>query len=867
MRVKGFVSLLTGLLITSGLPQVAHSADLPSFEIKSVSSTMIDPGDTVTWKIQVNLVTGWTKGLTLNLIDPSGQTRQIYTLVDNAYDVKEKKSVETLLSLKTNEYDLAGKYRLNFGYITNVTEVFYYDPINGKEYAGKGTNSTAQNMSQFDFTIRDAGSGKQKTPQFIESIAFSKSQINPGASAKLELKTSGTGSLVNTNVWLTTPDGTMSIYCDAANLGNSSSCQGVSSSNGKYEFSMPVWTAGDSSPGTYKINKVLLSYRNGDPASSGNDTANWGGYIYYEESEVVNNGVKSQLLSKFPQSGLSFTLLDAGQGLAQAPVWTELAWKKKSVKAGTIATLVVTANGFNRYLGNISVPILTTLGGKNEFIYTNQSGLATEIRQIKPATSKTMLPAVQSGSFEVDVYVPRNAKPGTYAIGQITLLSTSCELSTMKDIYTNSPINSQNCQSWPNGSHTTFYMGNLSKDFGSSSVSTKLWNGYVNPLAVQMEVTAADPLEAPKIEEGEINPSTIEFRYLYSNEQSCTGSVSTGEIVDDKLIKDGYWTLKAINLKPESAVTFKLSCVDAAGAKAESVLTSRTSKPIPPASPKLTLDSVTTNSAIFSIGIREGFKYTVKSESGVAQILGNKESGYQVEVTGLKPGVKTNLVATIIDSYGQSTSTEPFYFSAELPAKPSKPLFIVGKLSTTRVEFKYEKLSDLDYELTVSEGDVSDIRGSVTVSGLAPNTKITASLKVTDEFGQSTTSDDLIIKSAIPEMPAMPVLYLSKATSDSISLRFTPRAGIKYALKASAGASLISDGSIVISGLKPLQKVEVSLVMIDAYGQYKNSDFYTFTTAAAPKAAAKTSITCVKGKTSKVITAVKPTCPSGYTKK
>ncbi len=867
MRVKGFVSLLTAVLVISAMSQVAYAADSPSFEIKSVSSTMIDPGDTVTWKIQVNLNPGWTKGLTLNLIDPSGQIRQIYTLVDNAYDVKEKKSVETLLSLKTNEYDLAGKYRLNFGYITNVTEVFYYDPINGKDYAGKGTNSTAQNMSQFDFTIRDTGSGKQKTPQFIESISFSKSQIDPGKSAKLDLKTSGTGSLVSTNVWLTTPDGTMSIYCDATTLGNSSSCQGVSSSNGKYEFSMPVWTAGDSSPGTYKINKVLLNYRNGNPSSSGNDTANWGGFVYYEESEVVNNGVKSQLLSKFPQSGLSFTLLDAGQALAQAPVWTELAWKNKSVKAGTIATLVVTANGFNRYLGNISVPILTTLGGKNEFVYTNQSGQATEIRQIKPAISKTMLPAVQSGSFEVDVYVPRNAKPGTYAIGQISLLSTSCELSAIKDIYTNSPINNQNCQSWPNGSRTSFYMGNLSKDFGSSSINAKQWNGYVNPLVVQMEVTAADPLEAPKIEEGEINPSTIEFRYLYSNEQNCTGSVSAGELAEDKLIKDGYWTLKAINLKPESAVTFKLSCVDAAGAKAESSISSRTSKPIPPASPKLTLDSVTTNSATFSIGIREGFKYTVKSESGEAQILGNKETGYKVEVTGLKPGIKTNIVATITDSYGQVTSSEPLYFSAELPAKPSKPEFIVGKLSTTRVEFKYEKLANLDYELTVSEGEVSDIRGSVTVSGLTPNTKITASLKVTDEFGQSTTSDDLVLKSAIPELPAIPTLYLVKTSFDSITLRFTPRAGIKYQAKISAGSATITDGLLVVSSLKPATKIQVTLIMNDAYGQLKYSDTYSYTTAAAPKTAAKTSITCIKGKTSKVITAVKPTCPSGFTKK
>jgi hypothetical protein len=38
-------------------------------------------------------------------------------------------------------------------------------------------------------------------------------------------------------------------------------------------------------------------------------------------------------------------------------------------------------------------------------------------------------------------------------------------------------------------------------------------------------------------------------------------------------------------------------------------------------------------------------------------------------------------------------------------------------------------------------------------------------------------------------------------------------------------------------------------------------------TVAKPAAAKKTSITCVKGKTSKKITAVNPKCPSGYKKK
>jgi hypothetical protein len=410
-------------------------------------------------------------------------------------------------------------------------------------------------------------------------------------------------------------------------------------------------------------------------------------------------------------------------------------------------------------------------------------------------------------------------------------------------------------------------MGNLFTNLSSSGSQAKAWAGYVNPMSIKIEVTAAAPLEAPKVEEVEVGPSAIEYRYLYSNEQSCVGSASAGDLVDEKTLKDKYWMLKVNNLKPDSAISLKLTCTDATGAKAESSIDSRTSKPIPPASPKLTLDSVTTNSATFSIGIREDFKYTVKSESGEARISGSKESGYKVEVTGLKPGVKTNLVATITDSYGQSTSTEPFYFAAELPPRPTKPLLIVGKLSTTRVEFSYEKLANLDYELSVSEGEVSDIRGSVRVSGLVPDTKITASLKVTDEFGQSTTSDELIIKSAIPELPSIPALFLMKASANSISVRFTPRAGIKYQAKVSSGSATITDGLLVISNLKPLTKIQVNLIMSDAFGQLKTSDSYSYTTAAAPKTTTKTSITCIKGKTSKVITAVKPTCPSGYTKK
>jgi hypothetical protein len=37
--------------------------------------------------------------------------------------------------------------------------------------------------------------------------------------------------------------------------------------------------------------------------------------------------------------------------------------------------------------------------------------------------------------------------------------------------------------------------------------------------------------------------------------------------------------------------------------------------------------------------------------------------------------------------------------------------------------------------------------------------------------------------------------------------------------------------------------------------------------SAKPAAAKKTSITCIKGKTSKKVTAVSPTCPKGYKKK
>jgi hypothetical protein len=865
MRVKGLIALLTAALISICLPQSAIAADEPSFEIKSVSSTMINPGDTVIWKIQVNLVPGWVKYLSLTLRTPNGDIRNISALVDPKYDIKVATSKEIVLDLKTNSYDLAGKYKILYGYIANVKEYYAYDPINAKEYASKGY-MVPQNLSQFDFTIRDSGSGVQKTPQLIESVGFDKSQIDPGSTSNLQIKTSGTGTLMSVSVQISTPDGPINAYCDATMQDQRSYCKDLVNKNGNYSFAIPIWTAEDSSPGNYKITQISIGYKNGEGVQFSNDTASWGGSVVYEDSENVYNGIKSQKLSQFSSSGLGFTLLDAGQGIAQTPIWTALSWKTKSVKAGSIATLLISVEGFKRNIGSIMVPLMMNVGGKGEIVYTNQINDQV-VRQIKPTSSSSILPITKNGTFEVDVYIPRSAVSGTYAIGQMVILGTTCALGSPSSIYAPNPVNNLNCQSSPNGWRTSYYMGSLTKDFGSSSVSTKAWSNYVNPLTIPIEVTAADPLQAPKLEEAEVTPTSLEYRYLYSNEQSCVGSASAGDLVDEKTLKDKYWMLKVNNLKPDSAISLKLTCTDATGAKAESSIDSRTSKPIPPASPKLTLDSVTTNSAIFTIGIREDFKYTVKSETGEARISGTKESGYKVEVTGLKPGVKTNLVATITDSYGQSTSTEPFYFAADLPAKPVKPQLIVGKLSTTRVEFKYEKLPDLDYELTVSEGVVSDIRGSVTVSGLTPNTKISASLKVTDEFGQSTTSDELIIKSAIPELPAIPSLFLIKASADSISVRFTPRAGIKYQAKVSSGSATITDGLLVVSNLKQLTKVQVNLVMSDAFGQSKTSDVYIYTTAAAPKSAIKTSITCVKGKTSKVITAVKPTCPSGFTKK
>ena len=860
MRVKGLVTLLTSVLISSVLPQVASAAEGPSFEIKSVSSTMIDPGDSVTWKIQVNLIPGWVKDLHIVLRTPSGDDRGMWVLVDPNYKVSEATRKEISLTLKTNDFDLPGKYKLLYGWLYNEKEYFAYDPVNYKEYATK-TNLVAQDMNQFDFTIRDAGTGKQKSPQLIESIVFSKSQVDPGSTARLNIKTVGSGTLVNAYITLSTPDGTVNLNCDTSSKGSAEYCPDLSKTDSGYTFSMPVWTAEDSSPGTYRITQVNLGYRNGEVVSSSNDTASWGGGVVYEDSENTYNGAKPQKLSQFEKTGLSFTLLDAGQGIARTPIWTGISWKNSAVKAGSTATLIISVDGFSRPIGKISIQSLTTTlpGGDNVMAYTNQNGQEQVVRRVDQANNVSTAPTAKAGTFEVDVYVPRNTKPGSYGIGELQLWSTSCKIPAINVMNIVSSVNNLSCQRSPNGWSTAFSMGNLFSNW----LKATQWAGYVNPASVKLEVSAADPLQAPKLEEVEVGTSEIEYRYLYSNEQSCIGSVSAGDLIDEKTLKDNYILLKIKNLKPNAEVSLKLTCTDAAGAKAESSVESRTSKPIPPASPKLTLDSATTNSATFSIGIRDGFKYSVKVESGLAVIQGNK-----VEITGLKPGIKTNLVATITDSYGQSTSTEPIYFAAELPPKPTKPLLIVGKLSTTRVEFSYEKLANLDYELSVSEGEVSDIRGSVRISGLTPNTKITASLKVTDEFGQSATSDELIVKSAVPELPAIPTLYLVKTSSDSITLRFTPRAGMKYLAKVSYGSATITDGLLVVSALKPDSKVDVTFIMSDLFGQNKYSvTSYTSAPAPAPQKVIKTSITCIKGKASKIITAVNPKCPSGYRKK
>jgi hypothetical protein len=62
-------------------------------------------------------------------------------------------------------------------------------------------------------------------------------------------------------------------------------------------------------------------------------------------------------------------------------------------------------------------------------------------------------------------------------------------------------------------------------------------------------------------------------------------------------------------------------------------------------------------------------------------------------------------------------------------------------------------------------------------------------------------------------------------------------------------------------------KIKVKLSQEVAAPTPTPSPSATPTTVAKPAAAKKTSITCVKGRTSKKITAVNPKCPSGYKKK
>ena len=832
--------------------QSAIAADRPVINVKSISTNAINPGETVTWNFEVSVIPSYFKGIYVSLIDTEGVTRNLNSNVAEyfpKYTVEKAQTLEIPVVLNTHENLLPGTYTLAYFCIYQALQ----DCVVNSKYLGKIGDKTARSMdlTKYSFVVRDSGKWTNPKPLKIVSFTKNKTSYSPGETAKFELNSQGNLRFDSANLnFMGEYKNYGSAYC---NKNQNSNCEyKIDSKTGNtiVYFNVPI--PEDYPASSIEINSISLvsSYAdNTNVDSTVNSSANWVySYTYYKGYTYIGDQISQEKSDILNLNDYKIMVLDAGGTENRPPTWKSLKWKNAKVAAGSEVTLSLEINGYNRYINYI---YLSGIFSENKtYVSLNY---VRESNRISPNGSSDVFPLTKSGIYEVTVRIPRDTKPGTYKIANLVVGSTTCSASTLDQLIQLRSSQANICDglnSW-----------STQLDFGNINQNT--WLGSGESQVLNLEITSPEKPVVPEIQEKTINQNSMDLYYVYNPEIECDfksdkGSLKTLKIKNGES-PDGYEHIIIDNLKPGTEVSIVSQCTGSDGMQSDTkVIKVYSSKPIAPAAPKLTLVESSLDSASIEFFYREGFKYQVKTNTGQANLSNGK-----IEIVGLKPATQVSVVIGITDAYEQQTLSEPFIFTTKTPAPPNSPVFELVSKTQNQIVMKFNFDSNYEYTFESESGLVTVLNNRITISKLLPGEKFVLSGYVKDPFKQEVFFRETL-QSELPTPPRMPLIILKSITASEITLSISRSDKVKLLLESSAGL-ITYDGSFVkISNLNPKSIINVTASLIDEFGQNSEKTTRTFTTSSTVN---KKSITCIKGKTVKIVSSVNPVCPTGYIKK
>lgn len=828
----------------------AESTDA-RINLTSISARTISPGEKVTWNFEVTVQPGWFKGIYVYLNDSQNQERQLFidtSLRFKGYMVEKAETFNTELTLQTHSALAPGTYSIIYFCVEGIKRDCVTDPKYAKTYNSSNQNRSV-NLEDFSFQVKDIGSNLGENPLKISKISGKKKAYSPGEVIVYEVEASGKMSFAQASIALSVGNAYVGAYCQVSYFSNCSYIQEKEKGITKITFSIPI--PEDFPPGKIELSSMYISSTSATTAASDsavNSTAAWNTTFSYNNKVTTGqNGASLPSSETFDFTLHSATILDSGGGENRPPTWSNMAWKSNKVNAGSEAILTFDVNAYQRYLSAIYLYNLISTSG-NEIYLKDITP-----RLISPDSSQGIYPLKKSGQYQVKVTIPRSAKAGSYRLGQLTINATNCQADT--EVELNQKISKgtgqcQNLNSW----QTTYFSGN---------VQGLNWVGSEKTAAVTLDILPALKPQLPQLKVILSESNSIKIDYPSDYEIECEFSSDKGLLVHQQVSKgqssDGINHLILTDLKPDSIVKLTGTCTGVDGLKSDSTIVEfKTSKPIPPAAPKMTQVEVGEDSAKFEFNSREGFKYQVKANSGVATITNGG-----IEFKNLPPDSKIEFQISITDSYGQTTTGDAITFSTNRPKPPATPSVQLTSKSQTKASLLMKFEPNYEYEVTSTNGSISIIGSQVNISGLNAGEKFTLQVIVKDKYQQSVTFKETY-ETDLPSAPRAPSLVSKSILSNEITVTATQPEGAQLVIKSSAGVVSLTGNIVKITNLSPKSTVTLSAYSIDQFGQSSNVVTKSYITRAAPL---QKTLTCTNGKTTKVVIAANPVCPVGYKKK